>query len=112
MAQQRIPNIRLRSWRDGAHMTRAEFADAINRSTTGQTKKLYCDEERIRRWEAGEVLWPSPDYRKALCEVTELDPMRIYSVRSGNPQVSALARFTPPGVSRVRDSVVSPTCQS
>lgn len=74
MAQQRIPNIRLRSWRDGAHMTRAEFADAINQSAVGQTQNLYCDEERIRRWEAGEVLWPSPDYRKALCEVTELDP--------------------------------------
>src|SRR6266705_6217568 len=74
MAQQRIPNIRLRSWRDGAHMTRAEFADAINRSPTGQAQKLYCDEERIRRWEAGEVLWPSSDYRKGLREVTELDP--------------------------------------
>jgi tetratricopeptide (TPR) repeat protein len=74
MMQQRIPNIRLRSWRDGAHMTRADLADAINRSTTGQAQKLCCDEERIRRWEAGEVLWPSSDYRKALWEVTELEP--------------------------------------
>jgi tetratricopeptide (TPR) repeat protein len=74
MAQQRIPNIRLRSWRDGAHMTRAEFAAAVSRSPTGLARKLYCDEERIRRWEAGEVLWPSSDYRKALSEVTELDP--------------------------------------
>jgi tetratricopeptide (TPR) repeat protein len=73
MAQLRIPNIRLRSWRDSAHMTRAEFADAINRSPTGLALKLCCDEERIRRWEAGEVLWPSSEYRKALREVTELD---------------------------------------
>lgn len=54
-------------------MTRGEFADAINRSATGQALKLYCDDERIRRWEAGEVLWPSADYRKALQEVTQLD---------------------------------------
>jgi tetratricopeptide (TPR) repeat protein len=54
-------------------MTRAEFADAINKSATGQALNLYCDEERIHRWEAGEVLWPSADYRKALQEVTQLD---------------------------------------
>jgi tetratricopeptide (TPR) repeat protein len=71
MAQQRIPNIRLRSWRDGAHMTRAEFADAIKKSPTGQAEKLFCDEERIRRWESGEVLWPSASYRRALQEVTQ-----------------------------------------
>ena len=51
-------------------MTRMEFADSINRSPTGQARTLFCDEERIRRWEAGEVLWPSADYRKALQEVT------------------------------------------
>jgi tetratricopeptide (TPR) repeat protein len=51
-------------------MTRAELADAINRSPSGQDAKLFCDEERIRRWEAGEVLWPSAHYRKALQEVT------------------------------------------
>jgi tetratricopeptide (TPR) repeat protein len=52
-------------------MTRAEFADAINKGPTGQAEKLFCDEERIRRWEAGEVLWPSAAYRKALQEVTD-----------------------------------------
>jgi transcriptional regulator with XRE-family HTH domain len=74
MTQQRIPNIRLRSWRDSAHMTRAELAAAINGSPTGKARNLYCDEERIRRWEAGEVLWPSTDYRKALQEVTQCPP--------------------------------------
>ena len=37
-------------------MTRAGLADAISKSYTGRAKKLFCDEERIRRWEAGEVL--------------------------------------------------------
>jgi hypothetical protein len=55
-------------------MTRAEFADAINKTPTGHARNIYCEEERIRRWEAGEVLWPSADYRKALQEVTHLDP--------------------------------------
>ena len=58
-------------------MTRAEFADAINQSPTGQALNLYCEEERIRRWEAGEVLWPSADYRKALHEVTHLEPQHL-----------------------------------
>jgi tetratricopeptide (TPR) repeat protein len=58
-------------------MTRAEFADAINKTATGQALNLYCDEERIRRWEAGEVLWPSTEYRKALSEVTHLDPQDL-----------------------------------
>jgi hypothetical protein len=55
-------------------MTRAELAAAINGSPTGKARNLYCDEERIRRWEAGEVLWPSTDYRKALQEVTQGPP--------------------------------------
>lgn len=75
--QQRIPNIRLRSWRDAAHMTRAELADAINKSPSGQARKLFCDEERIRRWESGEVLWPSADYRKALNEITQQNPQDL-----------------------------------
>lgn len=77
MAHERIPNIRLRSWRDSAHLTRAEFADAINRSSAGQAAPLFCDEERIRRWEAGEVLWPTTEYRKALEEVTGHVPQEL-----------------------------------
>jgi transcriptional regulator with XRE-family HTH domain len=77
VAQQRVPNIRLRSWRDNAHMTRAELADAINETATGQALSLCCDEERIRRWEAGEVLWPSAEYRKALNEATHLDTQEL-----------------------------------
>jgi tetratricopeptide (TPR) repeat protein len=77
VVQQRVPNIRLRAWRDGAHKTRPELADAITRSPTGRARKLFCDEERIRRWEAGEVLWPSEGYRKALQEVTQRDPQEL-----------------------------------
>jgi tetratricopeptide (TPR) repeat protein len=55
-------------------MTRAELADAINKSPTGQALTLFCDEERIRRWESGEVLWPSAEYRKALQEVAQCSP--------------------------------------
>jgi hypothetical protein len=54
-------------------MTRAELAEAINKSSAGRARNLPCDEERVRRWEAGEVLWPSADYRKALQEVTGHD---------------------------------------
>jgi hypothetical protein len=58
-------------------MTRAELANAINKSPSGLDSKLPCDEERIRRWEAGEVIWPSADYRKALQEVTGLEPQEL-----------------------------------
>jgi len=39
---------------------------------TGITKHLFCDDERIRRWEAGAVRWPSPAYQATLREVTGL----------------------------------------
>jgi hypothetical protein len=58
-------------------MTRPELADAITRSPTGRARRLFCDEERIRRWEAGEVHWPSANYRKALQEVTQRDPQEL-----------------------------------
>ena len=58
-------------------MTRAELAHAINKSSCGLDSKLPCDEERIRRWEAGDVTWPSAGYRKALQEVTGLDPQEL-----------------------------------
>jgi hypothetical protein len=58
-------------------MTRNELADAINQSPTGRARHLVCDEERIRRWETGEVQWPSTDYRKALQEATGRDPHEL-----------------------------------
>jgi hypothetical protein len=77
MGHDRIPNIPLRSWRDGADMSRGQLADAISSSPTGQARNIFCDEERIRRWESGEVLWPSKDYRKALEEVTQHTPEEL-----------------------------------
>ncbi|WP_237109963.1 helix-turn-helix transcriptional regulator [Nonomuraea sp. MG754425] len=67
-------NIRLRKWRERADLTRAEMAKMVNLSRSGIRYKLACDEERIRRWEAGEVAWPREPYRLALTEVTHLDP--------------------------------------
>ncbi|WP_246083641.1 helix-turn-helix domain-containing protein [Nonomuraea diastatica] len=68
------PNERLRNWRQNAGLTRAEMAKMVNLSKSGMKHALTCDEERLRRWEAGEVTWPREPYRLALTEVTHLDP--------------------------------------
>jgi transcriptional regulator with XRE-family HTH domain len=65
-----IPNVQLTAWREGREWTRFEMADELNRTQVAQQKGLVCDEERIRRWERGEVLWPHPPYRFALQELT------------------------------------------
>lgn len=72
-----IPNVPLRNWREQKHLSRAELADKINRSDSGIADKLHCDDERIRRWETGEVRWPAPVYRRALREVTGLEPAQL-----------------------------------
>jgi hypothetical protein len=53
------------------------MADRINASPAGVADRLACDEERIRRWESGEVRWPSPPYRRALKELTGLEPAQL-----------------------------------
>ena len=58
-------------------MSRAEMADRINASQAGVAERLACDEERIRRWESGEVRWPSPPYRRAPKELTGLEPAHL-----------------------------------
>ncbi|WP_219460233.1 helix-turn-helix transcriptional regulator, partial [Nonomuraea rhizosphaerae] len=68
------PNDRLREWRENADLTRAEMAKMVNLSRSGIKHGLTCDEERIRRWEAGEVLWPHEPYRQAIKDVTHRDP--------------------------------------
>ena len=72
-----IPNIALRNWRAQHHLSRGEMADQINTSQAGRADRLACDEERIRRWETGEVRWPSPPYRRALRELTGLEPAQL-----------------------------------
>src|SRR5437868_11747037 len=62
-------------------MSRAELADRINATDTGVAEPLTCDEERIRRWESGEVRWPSPPYRRALKELTGLEPAQLGFIR-------------------------------
>ncbi|MGN6172306.1 MAG: hypothetical protein ACTHPS_05070, partial [Streptosporangiaceae bacterium] len=53
------------------------MATRINATGTGVAERLACDDERIRRWETGEVRWPSPVYRRALSELTGLEPAEL-----------------------------------
>ncbi|MER5319218.1 hypothetical protein [Streptosporangium roseum] len=69
-----IPNVQLRAWRNEHQLTRADMADRINATPAGIAERLNCDEERIRRWEAGEVSWPHTSYRLALAQLTGLQP--------------------------------------
>jgi transcriptional regulator with XRE-family HTH domain len=69
----KIPNVQLRAWRDSANLTRAEMADKLNRTPTAERDSLTCDEKRIAKWESGDVLWPRPEYRRALHELTGHD---------------------------------------
>ncbi|MEO3811938.1 helix-turn-helix transcriptional regulator [Sphaerisporangium sp. B11E5] len=66
--------MQLRAWRNAQHLTRAELAARINATSTGISERLNCDEERIRRWEAGEVAWPHAPYRLALIQATGYQP--------------------------------------
>jgi len=72
-----IPNVQLRAWRNEHRLTRAELADRINATPTGIRESLACDEERIRRWEAGEVRWPHSPYRLAITQLTGLQPEHL-----------------------------------
>ncbi|TDE42564.1 hypothetical protein E1295_27680 [Nonomuraea mesophila] len=91
-----IPNVQLRAWRNEKRLTRAEMADRINRTPIGISERLTCDEERIRRWEAGEVRWPRTPYRLALTQLTGLQPKALGF--SQNKRASRLveASFMPP----------------
>ncbi|MFF5210861.1 helix-turn-helix domain-containing protein [Streptosporangium sp. NPDC000396] len=68
------PNIQLRAWRQNAGLSRGEMAKMLNLTASGIKYHLACDEERVRRWEAGEVSWPREPYRLALRELTHRDP--------------------------------------
>ncbi|MEU8318038.1 hypothetical protein AB0C33_06670 [Nonomuraea sp. NPDC048881] len=69
-----IPNVRLRAWRNEKHLSRVQMAERINATPIGIAERLACDEERVRRWEAGEVRWPRTPYRLALTQLTGLKP--------------------------------------
>ncbi|MEV4744817.1 hypothetical protein AB0K21_00435 [Streptosporangium sp. NPDC049248] len=69
-----IPNVQLRAWRNEHRLTRVELANRINATPIGIKESLACDEERIRRWEAGEVRWPHSPYRIAITQLTGLQP--------------------------------------
>ncbi|MEV4079543.1 XRE family transcriptional regulator [Nonomuraea fuscirosea] len=69
-----VPNVRLRAWRNQEDLSRAQMAEKINATPIGLAERLTCDEERVRRWEAGEVRWPRTPYRLALTQLTGLEP--------------------------------------
>ncbi|MBF8185984.1 hypothetical protein ITP53_09545 [Nonomuraea sp. K274] len=72
-----IPNVRLRAWRNQEQLNRAQMAEKINATPIGVAQRLACDEERIRRWEAGEVRWPRTEYRLALTQLTGKAPEEL-----------------------------------
>ncbi|WP_344052326.1 helix-turn-helix transcriptional regulator, partial [Planotetraspora silvatica] len=72
-----IPNVQLRAWRNAQQLTRAELAERINQTPVGIKEHLAIDEERIRRWEAGEVSWPRTPQRNALAQATGLQPEEL-----------------------------------
>ena len=102
-----IPNIPLRNWRTQRHLSRAEMADRINASRAGVDERLACDEERIRRWESGEVRWPSPPYRRALKELTALEPAQL-GFTTGSRTADHRPASEPPTRSAAKPSLSTP----
>jgi transcriptional regulator with XRE-family HTH domain len=51
-----IPNVQLTAYREGQDWTRADMANRLNQTPAAVRNRLACDEERLRRWERGEVL--------------------------------------------------------
>ncbi|MCG5213794.1 XRE family transcriptional regulator [Streptosporangium sp. KLBMP 9127] len=79
------------------------MAKMVNLTASGIKYGLTCDEERIRRWEAGEVSWPREPYRLALSELTHRDAedLGFVPTRRGRPGQSATphtARSITPGM--------------
>ena len=95
------PNSRLRTWRQKADLSRGEMAKMINLTASGIRYRLACDEERVRRWEAGEVSWPREPYRLALRELTHRDPedLGFSPTRRGRTANGAAASTAHPVVS-------------
>lgn len=94
------PNISLRNWRTQHYLSRAEMAAQINATATGIADRLACDEERIRRWESGEVSWPSSPYRRALKQLTHLEANQLGFAPRRQTAVSEIARIDAPDALR------------
>ncbi|WP_424535513.1 hypothetical protein ACOZ38_36325 [Sphaerisporangium viridialbum] len=85
----KIPNVQLRAWCNEHLLTRAEMAEQVTTTPVGITERLTCNEEHIRRWEAGEVSWPQSSYRLALTQLTGLQPhdLGFRQNRRGEPRL-------------------------
>ncbi|MEU7861037.1 XRE family transcriptional regulator [Nonomuraea sp. NPDC049141] len=84
-----VPNVQLRAWRQNAGLSRGEMAKMLNLTASGIKHRLSCDEERVRRWEVGEVSWPREPYRLALRELTHEDPENLGFVPTKRARVTA-----------------------
>lgn len=92
------PNVQLIAWREAqgtSGWSRTEMAAALNATPTGIKHGLACDEERIRRWERGEVLWPHPPYRGALKDLTGKSAELLGFVRAGKQRERRLIATRP-----------------
>ncbi|MCG5220317.1 helix-turn-helix domain-containing protein, partial [Streptosporangium sp. KLBMP 9127] len=87
----KIPNAQLQRWREQRNLSREKLAQMLNQSESGIAGRLACDEERIRRWEKGEVSWPRDPYPAALEEVTGLRPEALGFGRSKGPAVLTMS---------------------
>ena len=61
------PNPTLRKLRDRLNLSQDELAEQLRQAGRDLGLNLAADAKRIGRWERGEVAWPSPAYRRALC---------------------------------------------
>ncbi|MEV8635603.1 XRE family transcriptional regulator [Streptosporangium sp. NPDC051023] len=100
----KAPNVQLRAWRNAQRLTRLEVAEKINATPIGIAERLTCDEERVRRWETGEVRWPSTFYRLALTQFTGLTPEQLGFSRAVRDE----ARKAAVSISVRNDHLVAP----
>ena len=61
------PNTTLRRLRDRLNLSQDELAERLRETGRELGLNLAADAKRVGRWERGEVAWPSPAYRRALC---------------------------------------------
>ncbi len=94
-----IPNIRLRAVRDARSESRREFARALRRQAQAMGENIACDEQRVARWERGEVRWPRSVYRRVLAALLGV-PVEQLGFQPPEPsyETPAVGGETPPSL--------------
>ncbi|WP_113699069.1 transcriptional regulator [Nonomuraea lactucae] len=101
----KAPNAPLRAWRNASRLTRVEMAEKINATKTGIAEALACDAERVRRWETGDVRWPSTVYRLALTQLTGKTPEDLGFIRAQHDEI----RQAPQGTAELSQTSTTTT---